>query len=142
MAYVLDSGQGEWTMYIWDGSQWVQLTDEDASDVDAQTLSVDVTYTDSSPIVIGDLSDGSRITSVAVDVTTAWDDPAATLTVGDLTDNSRFMPSDLNDLTSTGTYTSNPAFQYNTGGLETEVSVFFSSGTATQGTATVTITYT
>lgn len=141
-AYVLDSGQGEWTLYIWDGSQWVQLTDEDASDVDAQTLSVDVAFNDGSPILIGGLSDGSRVTSVAVDVTTPWDDPAATLTVGDLDVNDRFMISDFNDLTTVDTYVYNPAYQYNTGGLETDVYVFFNSGTATQGTATVTITYT
>ena len=141
-AYVLDSGQGEWTLYIWDGSQWVQLTDEDASDVDAQTLSVDVNYDDTSPILIGGLSDGARVTSAVVKVNTPWDDTAASLTVGDSSVNNRFMPSDFNDLTVAGTYTSSPAFQYDTGGTETEVSVFFNSASATQGSATVTITYT
>lgn len=141
IAYVLDSGQGEWTLYIWDGGQWIQLTDEDASDVDAQTLSVNATYTSGSPILIGSLSDGARITSITVDVTVVWDDPAATLTVGDSVDNTRFMSTSLNDLTTLGTYYSSPAFQYNTGGIETEVSVYLSSGTATQGSATVTISY-
>jgi hypothetical protein len=119
----------------------VQLTDEDASDVDAQTLSVNATYTSGSPILIGSLSDGARITSITVDVTVVWNDPTATLTVGDSVDNTRFMSSSLNDLTTQGTYYSSPAFQYNTGGIETEVSVYLNSGTATQGSATVTISY-
>ncbi len=67
-------------------------------------------------------------------------DGTPTLTVGDIGDTARLMDNDSLDLATVGTYASTPSFQY-TGGGDVEIFVSFSASGATQGTATVTITY-
>ena len=92
--------------------------------------------------MLGRLSDKSRVSWVSVEILNAWDDNNATLEVGDISNNNRFMQSYLNDLTTIDTYAYNPSFQYSTGGLETEVLVYLDSMTSTKGQARITITYT
>ena len=37
-AYVIDNGVGEWALYLYDGSAWTKVSDEDSANTDAQTL--------------------------------------------------------------------------------------------------------
>lgn len=141
-AFVINSGQNEWAFFLWNGSQWVQITDEDASNVDAKTISKDVNFNDQSPIIIGRLSDKSRISWVSVEVITEWNDNNSTLEIGDNEKSDRFIGQNLNDLSQKDVYSFNPSFQYDNGGLETEILISFDSKTSTQGSAKVTITYT
>jgi hypothetical protein len=140
-AYVIDSGNGEWKYMIYDGSSWVQLSDEDSADVDANTISTTVTQAGGTGnTTIGTVSNNSRVTLVSVEVTTAFDDANATLTVGDSGDNDRLV-SDLDiDLSSEGTYTIQPAYQY-TSGSDTDIVAYLNIGSSTTGSAKVLVSY-
>ena len=140
-AYVIDSGNGEWKFMIYNGTSWIQLSDEDSADVDANTITATVTQAGGTGnTTVGTVSNNSRVTLVSVEVTIAFDDANATLTVGDSGDNSRLV-SDLDiDLTSTGTYTIQPAYQY-TSGSDTDIVAYLDIGSSTTGSAKVLVSY-
>ena len=140
-AYVIDSGNGEWKFMIYNGSSWIQLSDEDSADVDAKTITATVTQSGGSGnTTIGTVSNNARITLVSVEVTQAFDDANATLTVGDSGDNDRLASDVMIDLTSTGTYAMQPAYQY-TGGSDTDIVAYLNIGTSTTGSAKVLVSY-
>ncbi len=140
-AYVIDSGNGEWKFMIYNGSSWIQLSDEDSADVDAKTITATVTQSGGTGnTTIGTVSNNSRITLVSVEVTQAFDDVNATLKVGDSGDNDRLASDVMIDLTSTGTYAMQPAYQY-TSGSDTDIVAYLNIGTSTQGSAKVLVSY-
>lgn len=138
-TYVINTGEGEFAIYLFDGSVWVQLGDQDSSNVDATTESITITSADSFPALIHRVSDGSRVVNVNVEVTIAFDG-SPIINVGDTTVNDRLMPDAFIDLSTIGSYSNTPSHQYDTGGLETEIFVFLSSP-GTVGEAIITITY-
>ena len=140
-AYVIDSGNGEWKFMIYNGSAWIQLSDEDSADVDAKTITATVTQSGGSGnTTIGTVSNNARITLVSVEVTQAFDDANATLTVGDSGDNDRLASDVMIDLTSTGTYAMQPAYQY-TGGSDTDIVAYLNIGSSSTGSAKVLVSY-
>ena len=140
-AYVIDSGNGEWKFMIYNGSSWIQLSDEDSADVDAKTITATVTQSGGSGnTTIGTVSNNARITLVSVEVTQAFDDANATLTVGDSGDNDRLASDVMIDLTSTGTYAMQPAYQY-TGGSDTDIVAYLNIGSSSTGSAKVLVSY-
>ena len=140
-AYVIDSGNGEWKFMIYNGSAWIQLSDEDSADVDAKTITATVAQSGGSGnTTIGTVSNNSRITLVSVEVTQAFDDANATLTVGDSGDNDRLASDVMIDLTSTGTYAMQPAYQY-TGGSDTDIVAYLNIGSSSTGSAKVLVSY-
>ena len=42
-AYVTNKGDGEWGLYLYTGSAWVQVSDADSANVDAATLTTTFT---------------------------------------------------------------------------------------------------
>ena len=140
-VYVIDSGNGEYAFYVYNGSQWNLLADEDSANTDANTIDTTVTQAGGSgTTAVGTVSDGSRITLVSIEVTQAFDDVNATLTVGDASDNDRLVSDDLIDLTSTGTYAIQPAYQYTTGSDAT-INAYLNIGSSTTGSAKVLVSY-
>jgi len=140
-VYVIDSGNGEYAFYVYNGSQWNLLADEDSANTDANTIDTTVTQAGGSgTTAVGTVSDGSRITLVSIEVTQAFDDANATLTVGDASDNDRLVSDDLIDLTSTGTYAIQPAYQYTTGSDAT-INAYLNIGSSTTGSAKVLVSY-
>ena len=140
-AYVIDSGNGEWKFMIYNGSAWIQLSDEDSADVDAKSITATVAQSGGSGnTTIGTVSNNSRITLVSVEVTQAFDDANATLTVGDSGDNDRLASDVMIDLTSTGTYAMQPAYQY-TGGSDTDIVAYLNIGSSSTGSAKVLVSY-
>jgi len=140
-AYVIDSGNGEWKFMIYDGSSWVQLSDEDSADVDANTITATVTQAGGTGnTTIGTVSNNSRITLVSVEVITPFDDTNATLTVGDSGDNDRLVTNDEIDISSTGTYAVQPAYQY-TSGSDTDIVAYLNIGSSTQGEVKILVSY-
>ena len=140
-AYVIDSGNGEWKFMIYNGSSWIQLSDEDSADVDAKTITATVAQSGGSGnTTIGTVSNNARITLVSVEVTQAFDDVNATLTVGDSGDNDRLASDVMIDLTSTGTYAMQPAYQY-TGGSDTDIVAYLNIGGSSTGSAKVLVSY-
>ena len=140
-VYVIDSGNGEYAFYVYNGSGWNLLADEDSANTDANTLSATVTQAGGSgTTAVGTVSDGSRITLVSIEVTQAFDDSNATLTIGDTGDNDRLVSDDMIDLTATGTYAIQPAYQYTTGSDAT-INAYLNIGSSTQGSAKVLVSY-
>lgn len=140
-AYVIDAGNSEWKFMIYNGTSWVQLSDEDSSNVDAKTITATVTQAGGTGnTTVGTVSNNSRVTLVSVEVTQAFDDANATLTVGDSGDNDRLVANDDIDLTSVGTYAVQPAYQYTTG-ADSDIIAYLNIGSSTTGSAKVLVSY-
>lgn len=140
MALVQDTGEGEWGLYIWSGSEWTMVSNQDSSTTDARTVSITLDYTTASgSYVIHRVSPGSRISSVLIDVKQPFD-IIPTLTVGDSIDNERLMNDNLHDLSTIGAYQSTSTYQY-PGPNETEILAFFQNNGSTTGQVVITITY-
>jgi len=74
-AYVINDGNSEWALYLWDGTQWRNLSSERSAATDAQTLVGDFNVsslpTGLSTDSLGTIKTGSTINSVRVLVTSA-----------------------------------------------------------------------
>lgn len=147
-AYVIDSGVGEWAMYLFDGSEWVLVTNQDSSNTDAKTLTATFTApygAGESPneITLGTISPGRKITTVSVDVVTAFNTASnAILTVGTALNQSLFFDENSADLTDAMTYFNSPEYLYSNAGLEEmEVKCWLTHSGATQGEVVVKLTY-
>ena len=148
-AYVLDSGEGEWALFIWDGSAWSLVADQDSAATDASTLS----YTFNCPIsgfgtsdtvVLGRMSNNSKVVSVLVEVINPMAGYTPTnipsLVIGTTAESDRLMSADSNDLESSGSYVTNPDYHYE-GATEIEIKAKLSHFDATEGEIKVIVTY-
>jgi hypothetical protein len=141
MVFVIDTGNGEYGFFVYSGGAWKLLADEDSANTDANTLSATVTQGGGSgTTAVGTVSNTSRITLVSVEVTVAFDHASATLTVGDSGDPDRLVTDNDIDLTSTGTYAVQPAYQYTTG-ADVTINAYLNIGSATTGTAKILVSY-
>lgn len=138
-AMVLDSGNSEWALYLWDGSQWVLISDEDAANTDANSLTITITPSSSATELIGTLSDSSRVSLISVEVTLPFDG-TPTLNIGDSDVNDRLMSDNLLDLSTLDTYTTQSDHFYNTGN-DVDINAYFSAGGSTTGEAKIVISY-
>ena len=147
-AYVLDTGQGEWGLYIWDGTQWSLVATQDSAETDANSLSHTFTcpiggFGTAQTITLGRISDNSRVVSVLVEVLgpmQGYSGGTPSLEVGTTSDPDRFMGEYENDLESNGSYTTTPDFHY-TGATELEIKANLEHYDATLGEIKVTVTY-
>ena len=141
MVFVIDTGNGEYGFFVYSGGAWKLLADEDSANTDANTLSATVTQGGGSgTTAVGTVSNTSRITLVSIEVTQAFDHASATLTVGDSGDPDRLVTDNDIDLTSTGTYAVQPAYQYTTG-ADVTINAYLNIGSATTGTAKILVSY-
>ena len=141
MVFVIDTGNGEYGFFVYSGGAWKLLADEDSANTDANTLSATVTQGGGSgTTAVGTVSNTSRITLVSIEVTQAFDHASATLTVGDSGDQDRLVTDNDIDLTSTGTYAVQPAYQYTTG-ADVTINAYLNIGSATTGTAKILVSY-
>ena len=140
-VFVIDTGNGEYGFFVYSGGSWQLLADEDSANTDANTLSATVTQAGGSgTTAVGTVSNTSRITLVSIEVTQAFDDANATLTVGDSGDTDRLVTNNDIDLTSTGTYAIQPAYQYTTGS-DVTINAYLNIGSSSQGSAKVLVSY-
>jgi hypothetical protein len=147
-SYVLDTGQGEWALFIWDGSDWTLVATQDSAATDANSLSHTFTcpvggFGTAKTVTLGRISDNSRVVSVLVEVlgpVQGYNGGVPSLEVGTTADPDRFMTTDENDLEGNGSYTTTPDFHY-TGTTELEIKANFEHFGATAGEVKVTVTY-
>lgn len=147
-AYVLDTGEGEWGLYIWDGAQWTLVATQDSAATDANSLSHTFTmpvggFGSASTVTLGRISDNSRVVSVLVEVLgpiQGHSGGVPSLEVGTVADPDRFMSEDENDLEGNGSYMTSPDFHY-TGSSELEIKANLEHYGATAGEIKVTVTY-
>lgn len=119
-AYVTNKGDGEWGLYMYDGSAWVQISDQDSSTVDAKTLTVNFEmpvggFGTSTTTNMGNISPGRKIQSISVDVHTKFTGHSGgspNIEVGTISDPDSYCDSPNNDLTETGSYIINPEYIY------------------------------
>ena len=148
-AYVIDNGVGEWALFLYDGSSWTKVSDEDSANTDAQTLTYNVTapvggFGNSTNNDMGNVSPGGKIQSVSVEIHTAFTGGSqdTTIEVGTSGDNDLFHGADDNDPSSTGGYITNPEYVWpSSNTAELEVNARVNHYGATAGNATVKVTY-
>lgn len=155
-AYVIDSndGQGnqagEWSLWLFNGSTWVQTANQDSASTDAKSLEYTVTHTAPAEIAMGEISTGRRVTLITVEVTTPFE-PTATLSIGYRVNNTTnpvtsadgLMTSAVIDLSVTGTYTTGTDILFGTDTPEGDVDIIahFSGNGATTGAAQIIVSY-
>ena len=147
-AHVLDTGEGEWALYLYSGSSWTLLANEDSAATDANSLSHTFTtpvggFGNTSTVTLGRISSNSRVLSVLVEVTTimaGYSGGVPSLQVGVTSDPDRFQGVDENDLESAGSYITNPDYHY-AGAAELEIKCTLGHFGSTTGDIKVTVTY-
>lgn len=114
-AHVINKGDGEWGLYLYDGSAWVLISNADSAATDARTLTVEFDMPLSGNTIVlemGNISPGRKVTSVSVDVDNilvgATNTP--TVTVGTLTIPDLFMDANTSVLTETSVFITNPEY--------------------------------
>jgi len=142
MAYVLNDGTGSFALYLWDGTTWQLLGNEESALSQARSYEVEYGVGDATTIFLGNVSVDRKIESVSADITVAFDDGTANISVGtaadpDLLFNSSFASPDVLD-----TYRVNPEyFVEDPGGQDAQYYLTVDPKAATVGNVTVTITY-
>lgn len=150
-CFVRSGFSGEWEMYLYDsgfpGGPWVLLATADSARTDANTYEYTIAWDEASPspITLGNVSDGSRVTVITVDVDPlevgdVFDTVGVTFSIGDSGDPDRLFDLNLVDLEMTGSYVAQPDYVY-TSVSDTDLLLTFDFGGATQGTARVIVTY-
>lgn len=139
-AFVLDKGDGEYGDFVWTGSQWLVNSTEESARTDSDTISVTIDSTTSvTPIILGEVSGGSRPSPVTVEVVIPFDGNPS-IKIGDITVDDRFFDDTNVDFSTAGVYASTPSFQYPEG-PDVNILVEFDAGGATVGQAIVTVSY-
>ena len=147
-CHVLDTGESEWALYLYSGSSWTLIANEDSAATDANSLSHTFTtpvggFGNTSTITLGRVSSNSRIMSVLVECTTVlagYSGGTPSLIVGVQSDTDRFMSDVENDLEATGSYITNPDYHYG-GAAELEIKCSLAHYGSTTGDIKVTVTY-
>ena len=150
MAFVTNTGENEWALYLYDGSAWIKISDEDSAATDSN--SIETTFTagnipgigTSYTHTLGRVSPGSRIVSVLVEVITPFSGYSQTplISVGTQADIDALHEQDDNDLETVGNYTTTPGYVHPSGSTtELEVKTKIDHYNATAGEVKVTVSY-
>jgi len=137
MAFVLDKGDGEWGLFLFDGSNWEIVSTEESARTDAKTISIEIAH-DSDPTgIIGEISGNTRVNRVVVSVIEPFDADTTLSVLSD--DGFVLMPEDQNDLSVVGEYTTTPSHVFT---RMADINVEYSlQTTATTGRALISISY-
>lgn len=120
-AYVTNKGDGEWGLYLYTGSAWVEISNADSASTDARTLVTTFTmpaggFGNSTTQNLGNISAGRKIVSVYVDVETAFTGYSGSVLpnveVGTISDPDIFCDDVSNDLTSQESFVCTPDYVY------------------------------
>lgn len=99
---------------------------------------VSFAYNNASPKLVFPIPAGARIVFSQIQITTPFDDPAATLKLGDTGLVDRLMTADQNVPSEVGEYESHVGYQYPT---LTNINLTIAPGISTQGAGIVVIAY-
>jgi hypothetical protein len=155
-AYVIDSNDGngnnvgEWSLWLYDGSVWIETSNQDSASTDAKSLEYTLTIASPSSINIGSISTGRRVTLITIEVTTPFNG-AATLAIGYTVNNPALPPPvpaglmaiGLTDLTVAGTYTTSTDILFGVDTLQgdVEITAAFTNGASSLGSAQIIVSY-
>ena len=150
MAYVTDAGNNEWGLFVYDGSSWVEVGNQDSAATDAQTLTATFTapgggFGGVETITLGNISPGCRIVEIAVQVITplsSYSGGLPQIEVGVTNDIDQFLTADETDLEEAATYSASPNYLYpETQTSDLDIKARITHRGALQGKFTVSITY-
>jgi hypothetical protein len=149
-AHVLSAADGEWALYLYNGSVWVKISDADSSTTDAKTLTTTFTmpasgFGVSTTNTLGNISAGGKITSVSIDVATAFSGHSGggpNIEIGTTADPDQFVNDPSNDLTDVTVFMPTSEHVHPAGSAQDlEVKARCNHYNATAGTVTVKLTY-
>ena len=150
-AYVTNKGDGEWGLFLYTGSAWVQVSDADSANVDAKTLTTTFTmpvsgFGTSTSQNLGNISPGRKIQSVSVEVNTVFTGYTGNILpnieIGTTADPDIYCDSPSNDLTEDASFLCNPEFVYPaTETQDQTIRARCNHYNATAGNVTVKLTY-
>ena len=146
-VFVRAGASGEWEMYLYDsgfpGGPWVLLATADSARTDANTIQYTISVGGpASPITIGNVSQGSRVTIVTVDIElgSEFDGPGIVFSVGDAGDTARLIDIRYIDLETEGSYVCQPDYVY-PNATDTDILLTYDFGGASTGTARIVVTH-
>lgn len=103
-AYVIDAGNGEWAVFVYDGAVWQRVSNQRSDATDARTLTYDVdTATMSGVQSLGYISADRTVISVKILVTTSAPSDAS-VTIGTAANTSAFAVAEDSILSQTAQY--------------------------------------
>ena len=150
-AYVLNAGNGEWGLYVYNGTSWVQVANSDSATTDAKTMITTFTmpavgFGNSTTNLLGNISPGRKITSVSFDVHTAFSGYSGNIIpnieVGVLATPAQFVASDTNDLREVTEFYVNPEYVYPaSNSQDLQIRVRCNHYQSSAGNVTVKLTY-
>lgn len=114
------------------GTHFITKSQLDVVFTEAQFLA-NVNYDDTSPILLGNISSGTKTIITTFEVTTAFD-ANAIVTVGDASDNSLLMSDDYAEIEVPGTYQTINTVEFASNSV---LNIFVTQGGATQGAGTI-----
>lgn len=150
-AYVTNKGDGEWGLYLYTGSSWVEISNADSASTDAKTLTTTFTmpasgFGNSTTQNMGNISPGRRIISVGIDTQTVFSGYNGSIVpnieIGTIADPDQFVDDISNDLTDQTSFFVHPEYVYpatNTQDLVIRARCNHYQSTA--GNVTITLTY-
>jgi hypothetical protein len=143
MAYVTSAPDGEYAVYValTDGpaGTWSLVATEDSAGSDAKSLISSLAFNTGASTVMGNASQGTRVVNTMVEVTTAFDG-SAEVEVGVSGTTDAICAPGYVDLQTVGTYQVSSNYEF-TSATDTDVLMTYTAGGATQGAATVTVTF-
>lgn len=148
-AYVVNKGDGEWGLFLYNGNDWEMISNADSATTDARTLTTEfempINNNDNEITKqLGNVSPGRKITAVSVEVLDAVSggNDAATVVVGTQAQANLLFTAESADLTESGTYFSLPEFVYpSTNTQDTVITARVKHFDATAGNLRVRVTY-
>jgi len=156
-TYVIDSvdtqgnNSDEWSLWLFNGTIWIETSNQDSSTTDAKSLEYTLTTTSLPSINIGSISTGRRVSLITVEVITPFNG-AATLSIGYHVNNlttpqppvpAGLMTNGLIDLTVAGTYTTSTDILFGIDTVSGDVTITsaFVSGGSSLGEAQIIVSY-
>lgn len=149
-AYVVNKGNGEWGLYLYTGSSWEEISNQDSATVDAKTLTTTITMPagggDTVTEDLGNISPGRRIISVSVDVNDIFTGYTGNVLpyveVGSASNPDLFVDDINNDLTEQSTFVTNPDYIYpSSSSQELVIQARCNHYGSTSGNVTIMLTY-
>lgn len=148
-AYVINKAFGEWGLYQYTGSDWVEISNQDAAATDARTLTTTFTMpfagsATSATQLMGNVSPGRKIVGVTVDVEEAFSNGSqdAAIIVGTSTQPNKFLLRNQTDLSDVATYSASPEYLYPSDSTsEMIIRATLEHYNATEGKVVVKVTY-
>ena len=156
-AYVINSvdaqgnNAGEWSLWLFNGTIWIETSNQDSSTTDAKSIEYTLTTTSLPSINIGSISTGRRVSLITVEVITPFNG-AATLSIGYHVNNlttpqppvpAGLMSAGLIDMTVAGTYTTSTDILFGIDTVEGDVTITsnFINGGSSLGEAQIIVSY-